>query len=215
MDLDAHLAGFGAEMDALDFGQAVRVIEDEFITPANWKYCLDTNFENYHLPVLHGETLARVFAHNLTLFDTWGPHHRFTFPHATIYDWMKEPEGDWPIGGLPFLYFLFPNVNIAIGSVTQNGGLFSVSRLFPTAVGELVTKVAVYAPQGVKSPEHLADIEKAFASIRRAIRDEDYSVTGESWAGFSTLPPGTKLPIGRHEIGVQNFHHNVRKYAGG
>jgi phenylpropionate dioxygenase-like ring-hydroxylating dioxygenase large terminal subunit len=214
MDLDAHLGAFGHEMELLDFAKAERVIADDFTTPSNWKYTQDTYFENYHLPVLHRESFAHVFAHNLNLFETWGPHHRFTFPHASIYDWMKKPESEWPIDAMPLTYFLFPNTTIAVGSASQNGSLISIHRLFPKAVGELHTKVAVYAPYGVQSKEHLADIEKSFVAIKRAVRDEDYSVTGEAYPGFAALPAGTKYPIGRQEIGVQNFHRNVRKSVG-
>jgi hypothetical protein len=39
-------------------------------------------------------------------------------------------------------------------------------------------------------------------------------VTGESCLSLSSLPPGTKFPIGRQEIGVQNFHRNVYEYLG-
>lgn len=214
MDLDAHLGEFGRELELLDFGQAVRVIEDDFRTPSNWKYTYDTYCENYHLPVLHRDSFARVFAHNLNLFETWGPHHRFTFPHATIFQWMHKPESEWPIDALPLTYFLFPNTNIAVGSASQNGSLISIHRLFPQSVGELSTKVSVYAPYGVQSAEHMTDIENSFAAIKRAVRDEDYSVTGEGYAGFAALPPGTKFPIGRYEIGVQNFHRNVRRFVG-
>ncbi len=211
MDLDAHLGDFGKELELLDFAQAVPVIEDKFTTPSNWKYVYDTYCENYHLPSLHRDSFATVFAHNLNLFETWGPHHRFTFPHATIYEWMKQPEEEWPIDAMPLTYFLFPNCNIAVGSASPNGSLISIHRLFPKSVGELSTTVSVYAPYGVQGEGHMAEIDRAFEGI---LVDEDYSVTGESYHGFKYLPKGTKFPIGRQEIGTQNFHKNVRKYGG-
>lgn len=61
----------------------------------------------------------------------------------------------------------------------------------------------------MKSPDHKAEIETSFHSIMRAVKDEDYSVTGESYLGLSSLPPGTKFPVGRQEIGVHFFHKNV------
>jgi hypothetical protein len=81
-------------------------------------------------------------------------------------------------------------------------------------VGELTTRLTMYAPHGVKSPEHRAEIEASYASIMRAVREEDYSVTGESYLALSALPPGTKFPVGRQEIGVQNFHRNVERLVG-
>ena len=117
MDLDAHLGDFDDELKLLDLDQAVRVNEGELHSPSNWKYTYITYAENYHLPVLHRDTLARVFAHNLNLFDTWGPHHRLTWPQQTIFEWMHKPESAWQIDALPITYFIFPNFNMAIGSI--------------------------------------------------------------------------------------------------
>jgi carnitine monooxygenase subunit len=210
MNLDAHLGAFGRELEVLDLCRVTKVVEDEVQAPSNWKYTLDTYFENYHLPVLHRDSFAGIFMHDLALFETWGPHHRFTFAHANIRDWMNKPEAEWPIDvAVPITYFLFPNVSIAVGSASPTGGLISIHRLFPRSVGELSTKIAIYAPSGPQSPEQLAEIERNFAALKKGVKDEDYSVTGESYGGLSALPGRTRFPIGRQEIGVQNFHRNV------
>lgn len=212
MDLDAHLGDFGAELDTLGLGQSIRVTEDELTAPSNWKYTLDTYFENYHLPVLHRDSFARVFAPDLAHFQTFGLHHRFTFAHASITEWMHRPETEWPVDtAVPVTYFLFPNTSIAVGSASPTGALISVHRLFPRAVGELATKIAIYAPPGAQTPGRLEEIKQTFEVLKRGVRDEDYAVTGESYAALGELPAGATFPIGRNEIGVQNFHHNVRK----
>ena len=74
--------------DALN--KATLLLSDEVHSPSNWKYTLDTYFENYHLPSLHRDTFANVFAHNLCLLETWGPHQRFTFPQRSIHEWMSS-----------------------------------------------------------------------------------------------------------------------------
>ena len=61
----------------------------------------------------------------------------------------------------------------------------------------------------------MADLESSFNAARRAVKDEDFSVTGEAWPKLSLLPPGTKFPVGRHELGVQNFHRNIRRIVHG
>jgi phenylpropionate dioxygenase-like ring-hydroxylating dioxygenase large terminal subunit len=209
MDLDAHLGDFGVHLEALGLKRASLVLTDEVRSDANWKYTLDTYFENYHLPALHRDTFANVFAHDLCLLETWGPHQRFTFPQRSIHDWMHKPEAEWDIDSLPAQHFLFPNSVITLGSVSRSGSLVSIHRIFPSAVDKLTMKVSMYGPHGVKSPEHRAEIEASFAAIMRAVRDEDYSVTSEAQRGLSSLPPGTKFPVGRQEIGTQNFHRNV------
>ena len=56
--------------------------------------------------------------------------------------------------------------------------------------------------------------ERAYAVARAALVDEDYSVAAEAHAGLASLPEGTRLPVGRQEIGVWNFHHNVARLLG-
>jgi hypothetical protein len=212
MDLDAHLGGFDAELAALDLGQAVRVYETEFEVTANWKYVLDTYFENYHVAALHKETFAPNFLHKVRLFDAWGGHHRLTFPQREVLDWIDKPESEWPIETLPLAYFLFPNTVIPLGTVaTPNGAYFSINQIYPRGVGRMKTRYGVYAPYGVQSPEHQADLKRAFDAGVLVLGEEDYSVAGESFPTFDTLPAGKTFPIGRNEIGVQNFHHHVRR----
>lgn len=213
MDLDAHLGAFGEELKTLALGQAVAVLRDEVSIPSNWKYTLDTYFETYHLRSLHGVTFGDLFA-PLCVFDTWDRHHRFTFTPLAIYDWVDTPEAEWQVNLLPLQYFIFPNTVLSVGSVSPSGSTITIHRLYPRSVGELTTKIALCAMHGVKSPEHLAEIEASFEKIMYATREEDYSVTGESYPGLSALPAKTKLVVGRHEIGVQNFHENAGRIAG-
>jgi phenylpropionate dioxygenase-like ring-hydroxylating dioxygenase large terminal subunit len=214
MDLDAHLGGFGEELDRLNFAGAEPVIEQKFHSTSNWKYAMDTYLESYHLPALHRDTFAHVFESNLFLLDTWGPHYRFTFPHKGVEKWIGTPEEAWPVDALPLTYFLFPNTIIAVGSVSANGSSFTTHRLFPTSVGGMYSNVRMYALNGVQSPAHRAEMEANFVRIKDAAQDEDYAVTGESWAGLGELPAETRFVLGRHEIGVQMFHRNIARAMG-
>lgn len=209
MDLDAHLGGFGEEMERLGFTGSEPVMEGKFQSSSNWKFAMDTYLESYHLPSLHGDTFANVFESNLFLLDMFGPHYRFTFPHKGLEKWIGQPEEEWPIDALPLTYFLFPNTIIAVGSVSANGSSFTTHRLFPTAVGTMYANVRMYALTGVKSAEHRAEMEGNFEKIKGAAQDEDYAVTGESWASLRELPDGAEFILGRHEIGVQTFHRNI------
>jgi hypothetical protein len=73
----------------------------------------------------------------------------------------------------------------------------------------MTTKITLFSPNGKPSSAELQEIESNFKSIMTAVINEDYSVTSESYLGLSTLPAGTKFPVGRQEIGTQNFHRNV------
>lgn len=209
MDLDAHLGDFGAELERLGLARAVGVKYDEVTIRSNWKYTIDTYFENYHLPSLHRDTFARVFAHNLCLLETWGRHQRFTFPQRSIHEWKDKPESEWDVDSLPAQHFIFPNTVLTLGSVSRTGSLITMHRLFPRSVSDLTTKITLFAPNGKPSPDDLKEIETSFKSIMAAVVNEDYSVTGESYLALRNLPAGTKFPVGRQEIGTQNFHRNV------
>lgn len=214
MDLDAHLGSFGAEMERLNFAGAEPVMEQKFHSTSNWKFAMDTYLESYHLPTLHRDTFAHVFETNLFLLDMFGPHYRFTFPHKGLEKWVGRPEAEWPVDALPITYFLFPNTIIAVGSVSANGSSFTTHRLYPVSVGKMYANVRMYALSGVKSSEHRAEMEANFQKIKGAAQDEDYSVTGESWRGLAELPGGAQFVLGRHEIGVQNFHRNIDRAIG-
>jgi nitrite reductase/ring-hydroxylating ferredoxin subunit len=214
MDLDAHLGDFGPELDKFELAEAVPVISDSVTIKSNWKYTLDTYFENYHLPSLHKDTFAHIFAHNLCLFEPFGAHQRFTYPQHTIHDWVNQPESAWNVDTLPIQNWLFPNTVIVLGTVSRSGALTSIHHMYPSSVDELTTKITLYAPGGVQSEEHMKEIEASFASIMRAVRDEDYSVTGESYVGLLNMPPDSTFPIGRQEVGTQHVHAQIRARTG-
>jgi nitrite reductase/ring-hydroxylating ferredoxin subunit len=209
MDLDAHLGTFGAELEWLDLAEASRAKEGELRNASNWKYALDTYFESYHLPVLHRDSLVANFATGLLLFDKWGLHHRLVFPHRQIHDWVERPESEWPVDSLGLTYFIFPNTLIFSGSLSPTSSFLSTFRLFPLSVGEMNTRMTIYAPRGVNSPEHRAEIGAGFDAMREPVENEDYAVTGESWRNLAALPAGTKIAYGRQEIAVQSFHRDL------
>jgi nitrite reductase/ring-hydroxylating ferredoxin subunit len=210
MDLDAHLGAFGKELAVLELEKAVPVLYDDVHNPSNYKLTLDTYFETYHLNSLHRDTFKGLFS-PLCVFDTFGPHHLYTFTPLGISDWPGLPEADWAVDLLPLQYFIFPHTVLSVGSVSRTGWTVTVHRLFPKSVGEMVNRMAFCAFGGVRSPEHQAELERNFEKIQYANREEDYSATGESWGALNALPKGTQLPVGRLEIGVQNFHRNVRR----
>lgn len=167
MDLDDHLGDFDRELELINLGNAHRVSQMDVKRPSNWKYALDTYFENYHLPSLHRDSFANIFASGLCLFDTWGPHHRFTFPHRNVDQWIDKPESEWPSDALPITYRLFPNTIISVGSVSKTGGSLTVNRLYPQSVGESLTRIVACAQNGVPGPEQIAEIEKSMVLIAR------------------------------------------------
>jgi nitrite reductase/ring-hydroxylating ferredoxin subunit len=213
MDLDAHLGELARDLAALGLETAEIVHADALPVEANWKYGLDTFFETYHLNSLHRETFKGLFS-PVCVFDTVGPHHRYTFAPLSLSEWTTTPESEWQVDTIPLQYFLFPNTIVSVGSTGRSGLAVNIHQIFPQSADHFISKLTYCAIGGVRSDEHRAEIEKAYQTSRAALVGEDYSVAAESHSGLPALPPGTKLPIGPQEIGVQNFHRNVRRLAG-
>lgn len=208
MDLDAHLGELDRDLAAIGLGSSEIVHADTLQVSANWKYGLDTFFETYHLNSLHRDTFRGLFS-PVCVIDRFGPHHRFTFAPLTIDSWVNMPEKDWQPDLIPLQYFLFPNTIISVGSTSPGGSTVNMHQILPRSVGHFASRLSYIALGGVRSPEQRTDIDAAYATARHALLNEDYSVVGEGWPGLAALPAGTKMPVGRQEIGVQNFHENV------
>jgi nitrite reductase/ring-hydroxylating ferredoxin subunit len=208
MDLDAHLGELDRDFAAIGLETAEIVHSNALPVHANWKYGLDTFFETYHLKSLHRETFKGLFS-PVCVFDTFGPHHRYTFAPIGIGEWADIPKSEWPVDQIPLQYFLFPNTIVSVGSTSRTGSTVNIHQIFPSAPDQFVSLLTYCALGGVKSAGHRAEIDRAYETSRAALVNEDYSVAAEAHLGLSNLPPGTRLPVGRQEIGVQNFHRNV------
>lgn len=214
MDLDTHLAGIGRELAAIGLETAEIVHSDVLDVGANWKYGLDTFFETYHLNSLHFETFKGLFS-PICVFDTFGPHHRYTFAPLGIDDWPAMKQSEWPLDTIPLQYFLFPNTILSVGSTSRTGLTVNIHQIFPQSEGHFTSMLSFCAIGGLRSDEHRAEVDRAYATARAALIDEDYSVADESHPGLAALPADMTLPVGRQEIGVWNFHRNVAERLGG
>jgi nitrite reductase/ring-hydroxylating ferredoxin subunit len=213
MDLDAHLHQLDADLAVLGLASAEVTHRDLLPVRANWKYGLDTFFETYHLKSLHRETFRGLFS-PLCVFYAAGLHHRYTFSPLGIQEWVGRAREQWPVDSIPLQYFLFPNTIFSVGSTSPTGLTMSIHQVFPQSVDHFVSRLSYCVIGGVKSEEHRAEIERAYSISRSALINEDYSVAAEAHAGLAALPRESTLPIGQQEIGVQNFHQNVRRMVG-
>lgn len=213
MDLSSHLGPLEPEIAALGLSTAEITHSDRLPVRANWKYGLDTFFETYHLNSLHRETFKGLFS-PICVFRAAGLHHRYTFAPLDIHAWVDRPQDTWQIDTIPLQYFLFPNTIISVGSTSPTGSTMSIHQIFPQSVEHFVSKLSYCAIGGVASPANRSEIDRAYSVSRAALVNEDYSVAAEAHAGIAALPPESKLPVGRQEIGVQNFHRNVERMLG-
>lgn len=214
LDLDQHLGELDADFAAIGLESAEVIHADLLEVTGNWKYGADTFFETYHLNSLHYETFRGLFSPTC-VFDTFGAHHRFTFAPQVLPEWITSPPDEWQVDLIPLQYFLFPNTIISVGTTGKSGLTVNIHQIFPQRPDHFTSRLSFCAVGGVSSEEHRADIDRAYQTARAALVNEDYSVTGESHVGLAALPKGMTLPIGLQEVGVQNFHNNVRRFTQG
>lgn len=216
MDLDAHLGTFAPVLADCDLAHAERVKTGTLPVAANWKYALDTYGEGYHFAALHKQTLAPNFRNDITIYDSFWPHHRVGFVERSMEKWVDMPEGEWPIRAEPAgVHFLFPNVILFAGSVSPGKTYLTTFRHYPgEAPGETVTYKTIYAFGGVRSDDHRAEVEMAFDATAHVVRTEDYAVAAEGWKNLAHLPPGATNVLGRQEIALQNVHRAIAEAIG-
>ena len=93
----------------------------------NWKLGVDVNFEGYHFPYLHKDSLF-PFCTNNSVVDTFGDNCRWAFPFRDIVALHEVPEVSWPkefVGVV--VYGLFPSCVL----VQSRGGAAQMIRVYP------------------------------------------------------------------------------------
>lgn len=216
IDLDTHLGAFGDVLANLGLERAERVKTGELPVKANWKYALDTYGEGYHFQTLHKETLAPYFRNDITIYDRFGRHHRVGFAERAAVKLVDTPEAEWDIPTDPAgIHYLFPNTIIFCGSVSPGKSYLTTFRHFPGETpGETITYKTIYAFNGVRSPEHRAEVEAAFDATAHVVATEDYIVAAEGWRNLGALPAGASVVFGRQEIALQNVHRAIADAIG-
>jgi phenylpropionate dioxygenase-like ring-hydroxylating dioxygenase large terminal subunit len=200
IDVEAHLGDLGPELAAWDLGSWHPVGEKRLDADIDWKLALDTFAENYHFATVHTTTFATVALSNVTVFDSYGPHHRLIFPMRAITEDITKPESDWtPINRVAVIYALWPNIVISVTAV--NGEIF---RIYP---GSLAGKSTTFHQNAWRHPltsdDERANAEAVFEYAHHTVRDEDYVLATKVQRNLAT---GLQefLVFGRNEPGVQH-----------
>jgi phenylpropionate dioxygenase-like ring-hydroxylating dioxygenase large terminal subunit len=216
MDIDAHLGDFAPQLELLELGKAERVKDGVLPVASNWKYALDTYGEGYHFAALHKQTLAPYFRNDITVYDGFGPHHRVLFVARDLEQWAERDEADWGVDdALGGIHYIFPNTILFAGSVSPGKRYYTTFRHFPgESPGETVTYKTIYAPGGVKTPEHRKEVEDAWDATAHVVRTEDYVVSAEGYRNLLAMPPGSSVIYGRQEMSLQNVHRTIAAAIG-
>lgn len=210
IDVQDWLGDMGPQLLALDLANAKPIKSDRLDAEANWKYCLDTFGEAYHLKTLHPTTFAQMLVPEVTLFDTFGPHQRVSFTNSHYREYVGKAESEWPEAPYKGSHLIFPNSIIFPASADGGVGL---TRLFPgDSVGTCVTYMSMYrmsnAPEAT-TDQSLIDTHNLTIEI---VRDEDYSVSKGAQHNLEHAPDGFTLVFGRNEPALQDFRRQVDRF---
>ncbi len=204
--LDESVAVEGFLGDAADdlasfgFEQYAHAVSADLELRADWKLAVDVNFEGYHFPFLHKDTLAPIVTNN-SVFDTYGAHCRWAFPFRNIEELRDVPEQDWPerFSG-SVVYGIFPSCVLVESPVST-----LMLRVYP---GETPGSCIVHMVGGALHPMETDDdrllAQAGFDGATAVLRDEDFPAAEACQRG---LEHGVeKVILGRSEPLVAYLH---------
>lgn len=204
LDLDGWLAGFEAELDAMQL-DAHEVFARNIEPGANWKIVKDGYLEGYHFSSLHPTTINLNNYSNVMAVDSWGPHQRVGFARRNIEELRDIPEEEWEPGNhVSVVYSLFPNVAFAFSFDT-----IFMSQLFPDGASDRSRTHQMLMSRGsVATEEERTRMEKRAETLFTAVRDEDYNTGFGIQRGLAT-GANSEFVFGRNELGVHHFHRSI------
>ena len=202
LDLDEELNSF--DIQNYHFYEQ-RVIEQPF----NWKIAIDTFLEPYHFGILHRNSIAPIFFHDMCIAHQFGPHIREIMPRKTIDGLRDLPKADWDI--LPhtvLIYVLFPNTIV----VVQRDHV-ELWRIYPhpTDPEQCSMTMDFLTPEPVLTEQAREHWRKDMDLLMVTVLDEDFP-TGVTIQQGLKSGAQTHVTFGRNEPALIMFEQTVAEH---
>lgn len=204
LDESVELAGFldtaHEDLESFGFARYAHALSGELHLRANWKLAVDVNFEGYHFPFLHKNTLAPIVTNN-SVFDVFGVHCRWAFPFRSIEELREVPEEQWPdrFSG-SVVYGIFPSCVLVESPVST-----LMLRVYP---GDTPGTCVVHMIGGALAPMTTGDdrllAQAGFDGATAVLRDEDFPAAEACQRGVEQEL--ASVILGRAEPLVQHLH---------
>jgi choline monooxygenase len=216
IDVAAHLGPLDAELAAWDLGSAEYLTEREIEADVNWKAAIEAFAENYHFPYVHKNSIVgqNTVADTAT-YDDYGLHHRLGFASPWIDAARNDPDITDPLAYMVFIYWIFPNLTLAMSPVgveiidilpangtataTANGTAIAT----PAQPGRCVLRHGWMATQPAPDDATRSGYWELYEAVHAAVVDEDFGVLPGCGQGARD-GQHEHMVIGRNEIGVQH-----------
>lgn len=193
VDLTDCLGPVAEWLEPYGFATREHVETRRFTLAANWKLAVDVNFEGYHFPFVHGDTLDPIASNN-SVFDVFGRHNRWAFPFRDIANFQTLPESDWPdqfFGTV--VYGLFPSCVLV-----EAGGSYQMLRVYPGATpAESVVYLTYGSPTPVTTDDEREFYRMAMDASCNVLCNQDFPMAEACQRGLAGGVP--EVLFGRNE----------------
>lgn len=206
-DVDETLSGLGPELASYRFENYQHYTTRTMRRRMNWKMLIDTFLEPYHFAVLHPDTVAPLFLHNVCLFHPFGLNMRETLPRHSIMEMRDLPESEWDlIKNTAIVYVLFPN-----SVIVMQRDHAEVWRVFPLdrKVDECVAFLEFYIPEPATTESAHEHWRRNLDLTVRTVEEEDFPI-GEGIQRGMLSGAQAHVTYGRNEPALQHWQRSVR-----
>ncbi len=229
LEVSSLLGGLEAELASWDLGRQRFTGQNEVKTRMNWKLANDTFGETYHFKRLHRDTVDHIAEGDVATYHIFGRNHRFVFPTKAMAKLRTKPEARWRIGGsTTVLYYLFPNIQLAVTdrqitlfriypegadptrSATQISHYFTEEALAGLAAGNktIIDHRNIYDP-AARDGNAILSFEGLMEIINSTLEQQDYRMAEatQRTAASGRIP---EFIFGRNEAPLHHFHNTFR-----
>lgn len=203
VDVSSALDGIAEPLSDYGFGHNHHAETRRFDIACNWKLAIDVNFEGYHFPYVHADTLDPLASNN-SVYDIYGRNIRWAFPFRDIVQYREVPETDWPdqfFGTV--VYGLFPSCVLI-----EAPGTSQMLRAYPgRSPGETVIYLSIGAPKEITTDEERAWYKMGIDGAALVLDGQDFPMAAACQrglqAGVDHVVFGRNEPLLHHLASVR------------
>ncbi len=204
-DMDLALAEFGLADYHFFKGEV-------FEFPQNWKIMLDGLLDGYHVPTLHGKTIAPYVYHNILATDFVTEHAFWATPRRRIDEVLNTPPSDVSLNRyVIFGAAISPNTELVIHP--HHIEFWTIFQ-DPANPNRCRAHLRFITPRPMQTDEELEIMNKNWNILMAAVTNEDVPA-GNGIQSSSAMSHTAKCLLGRNEILNQHFHSRYRAFMDG
>ena len=206
MDLNSHLAGLGADLDAFGVPDSHVFRQHDRVIGCNWKLVQDAFLDGYHVVRLHKNTVGGYFPDSLAMSDSLGDHIRSAVARNEIFDALELPAEQWDLRQhCSFSYTVFPNA-----VMVMHPDYTSLLSLYPISPAETLFSHIMMVPELPNSDKGRDHYNRSFELIDGGVfQAEDIAVCVGAQAGIAS-GANAEYRCGGHESSLKLFHERVQ-----